>query len=92
MNAHQRRKDARKVWSDHFRWPLGTLVKVQPGHHSPAAIGRTGKVGKHGYPCTHQVDCIVAVPEVVMDETFGSPRFGHYVKFKHLRKVQGGAA
>lgn len=92
MNAHQRRKDARKVWRDHFLWPLGTPVKVQLGHHSPAAIGRVGKVHKHGRPCTHRVDCIVEFTAVVMDETCGVARFCHYVQFKHLRKVQGGAA
>lgn len=95
MNAAQRRNKARACLRDHFRWPLGTLVKVLPGHHSPAAVGLTGRVNKHGYPCTDGVNCLVAFPEPVMDLTFSradpTARFCHYVEYRHLRKVKGGA-
>lgn len=90
MNAGQRRKFARRVWGDHFRWPLGTRVEVLPGHHSPEAVGLIGKISKHGRPCTHRVNCIVDFAQPVMDRTFGTPpgaRFGHYVDFRNLRKV-----
>lgn len=85
MNARQRRKYSRRVWGDHHRWPLGTVVVVKPGHCSPAAVGMRGTVSKHGYPCTHKVDCIVDFPVIVEDLTAGGARYGHYVKFKHLR-------
>ncbi|WP_159053730.1 hypothetical protein [Variovorax sp. PMC12] len=89
MNAAQRRKHCRRVWGDHFRWPLGMPVIVKPGHHSPAAVGLVGRVVKHGRPCTHRVDCIVQFPEVVPDMTCeGVARYGHYVKFRHLRKTK----
>jgi hypothetical protein len=87
MNAKQRRAQERAINRDHFRWPLGTAVTVLGGHHSPAAVGMTGKVGKHGYPCKDGFNCIVDFPEPVVDTTFGHvARFGHYIKYKHLRK------
>lgn len=92
MNSRQRRKLKRRVWRDHFLWPLGTLVVVQPGHHSPAAVGLVGKVGKHGYPCTHRVNCIVDFERPAYDTTFGAERFGHYVEFRHLRRHKSGKA
>lgn len=90
-NAHQRRKHERRVWGDHFRWPLGTQVVVQPGHHSPAAVGLIGLVAKHGQPCTHRVDCIVDFSAPVVDVTFGAARFSHYVEFRRLRRVRSNA-
>lgn len=90
MNAHQRRTHKRRVWGDHFRWPLGTVVVVQPGHHSAAAVGLTGKVCKHGRPCKHRVNCIVEFSAPVADTTYGAPRYVHYVDFRHLRAVGAG--
>jgi hypothetical protein len=87
MNAAQRRTHRRRVRGDHHRWPLGTLVVIQSGHHSPQAIGLVARVAKHGQPCTHRVDCIVDFPEPVMDVTFGAARYGHYVEFRRLRRV-----
>jgi len=89
MNAAQRRKYARRASGDHFHWPLGTLVMVQSGHHSPAAVDMVGKVGKHGYPCRSRIDCIVDFATPVMDATFGAARFSHYTKFRHLRRLDG---
>lgn len=86
MNAHQRRKHARRVWGDHFRWPLGTPVIVKPGHHSPEAVGMVGRVAKHGKPCKHRVNCIVDFPRPVTDLMFGAARFSHYVDFRNLRR------
>jgi hypothetical protein len=87
-NAKQRRAFKRRVWSDHHRWPLGTPVVIQPGHHSPEAVGLVGKVNKHGSPCTHRVNCIVVFDRPVMDLTFGAARYGHYVDFRRLRRVK----
>lgn len=92
MNAAQRRKFKRRIRADHRRWPLGTPVVIQPGHHSPDAVGLVGKVAKHGYPCTHRVDCIVDFPQPVEDLTFGAARYGHYVQFRHLRRAGGARA
>lgn len=90
MNAQQRRSAKRQIHRDHRRWPLGTLVRVKAGHHSPAAAGLVGKVGKHGYPCKDGVNCIVDFPEPVVDTTFGNTaRYGHYVDYRHLVKVGG---
>lgn len=89
MNAHQRRKFGRRIRRDHFRWPLGTQVKVMPGHHSERAVGLTGRVFKHGHPCKEGRDCIVEFPHPVLDVTFGNTaRFCHYVRFKHLARVK----
>jgi len=90
MNAHQRRKDKRKVWHDHFRWPLGTRVQILPGHHTPEVVGMTATVLKHGYPCQHRVNCLIQFPHPVIDRSAPEPfeRFAHYVEFKHLRKVK----
>ena len=88
MNAHQRRKYKRRVWSDHHRWPLGTLVQVLPGHHSPDAVGLVGKVSKHGYPCEHRVNCIVEFGAPVVDVRFcDTARYCHYVDFKNIQKA-----
>lgn len=92
MNAGQRRKHARRVLADHFRWPLKTVVVIQAGHHSQDAVGLTGRIAKHGYPCTHKVNCIVDFERPVMDVTYGAKRFGHYVDFKHLRRAPGSAS
>jgi hypothetical protein len=88
MNARQRRKARRTIEGDHFRWPLGTPVIVRGGHHSPGAVGLVGRVGKHGYPCRDGKNCIVDFPEPVVDRTFGTARYGHYVDYKHLRKAR----
>lgn len=89
MNSRQRRSGKRAIKGDHFRWPLGTAVVVRAGHHSPAAVGLTGRVGMHGSPCEDGVNCIVDFPEPVTDTTFGShARYGHYVRYKHLRKLR----
>lgn len=91
MNSKQRRAKIRLIKKDHFRWPLGTPVKVLPGHHSPAAVGLIGKVGKHGYPCADGVNCIVDFPKPVLDLTFSrsdpTARFSHYIDYKYLKKV-----
>jgi hypothetical protein len=88
MNARQRRANERRIKGDHFRWPLGTLVVVRAGHHSPAAVGLAGKVNKHGYPCRPGANCIVVFETPVPDLTFGAARFGHYVDFRYLRRAR----
>jgi len=87
MNAAQRRKHARRVWGDHFRWPLGTRVVIQRGHHTPEVVGMAARVAKHGYPCVHRVNCIVDFPQPMHDRTFGAARFAQYVQFQHLKKA-----
>lgn len=85
-NAHDRRRAKRVIKGDHRRWPLGTPVIVRAGHHSPEAVGLQGKVGKHGYPCTDGINCIVDFPVPVFDHTFGAARYGHYVEYRHLQR------
>jgi hypothetical protein len=87
MNAHQRRAAKRIIKGDHFRWPLGTVIIVRAGHHSPDAVGLKGRVNKHGYPCKDGKDCCVEFERPIPDVTFGAARFCHYVDYKHLRRV-----
>ncbi len=88
MNSRQRRACARRVWGDHYRWPLGTVVIVKAGHHSADAVGLQGSVMKHGFPCVHKRDCIVEFDHGVADATcYDVKRSGHYVQFRHLKRV-----
>jgi hypothetical protein len=87
MNAHQRRTYRRRVKKDHRFWPLGTTVRVKPGHHSPEAVGEIGHVFKHGYPCKSGVNCIVDFFSPIYDTTYGGSRYAHYVDFQHLEVI-----
>lgn len=55
-------------------------------------MGLIGKVSKHGYPCTDGINCNVEFDHPVIDHTFSpfepSPRYCHYVDYKHLVKVK----